>query len=253
MFSRSTLGRSRDFFRVSTFHPPSRSSGATILLGKEVLTRFQQDVLRILSEIDESRAFHLTGGTALSAFYLRHRLSEDIDFFTPDEPLISILATKFKAALRSAGIRVEEVRNFRSFWEAVISRNDESVKIQFAYDSPFTLAEDREEEGIKVHSLQDIAAGKLLALYGRAEERDFIDIYLLDKRGKISLEEMIDLARKKDPGLDEYYLAIAFEQVGRLPDDPAKLKTSLLVPVDPMEVKAFFASKAVELIEKRRK
>jgi hypothetical protein len=31
------------------------------------------------------------------------------------------------------------------------------------------------------HSLADIAAGKLLARFGRAEERDFIDVYFIVK------------------------------------------------------------------------
>ena len=29
--------------------------------------------------------FYLTGGTALSEFYLRHRLSEDLDLFSEEE------------------------------------------------------------------------------------------------------------------------------------------------------------------------
>ncbi|MBI3956224.1 nucleotidyl transferase AbiEii/AbiGii toxin family protein [Candidatus Gottesmanbacteria bacterium] len=32
-----------------------------------------------------TRWYYLTGGTALSEFYLHHRLSEDIDFFTRSE------------------------------------------------------------------------------------------------------------------------------------------------------------------------
>ncbi|MBI1865547.1 MAG: nucleotidyl transferase AbiEii/AbiGii toxin family protein, partial [Nitrospirae bacterium] len=175
---------------------------------KEILSPLQKKVLSVLSSIEESRAFHITGGTALGAFYLGHRLSEDIDIFTSDEPLISILAEKIKASLRTAGIQVAEIRNFRSFWEAVLTQNNESIKIQIGYDSPFTLSDFVEKQGLKIHSLQDIAAGKLLALYGRAEERDFIDIYLLARDGRLSLEEMIDLARKKDPGLDEYYLPV---------------------------------------------
>ncbi|MEK6815835.1 MAG: nucleotidyl transferase AbiEii/AbiGii toxin family protein [Nitrospirota bacterium] len=219
---------------------------------REVLSPFQKKVLSVFSSIEESRAFHMTGGTALAAFFLGHRLSEDIDFFTPDEHLISVLAEKFKNALLSVGIQVSEIRNFRSFWEAVLTQGGESIKVQLGYDSPFTLSDFVEELGLKVHSLQDIAAGKLLALYGRAEERDFIDIYLLARDGRLSLDEMIDLAKMKDPGLDEYYLAIAFEQSEKLPDDPAKLKVALLSQVDPKDVKAFFASKAVEILKKRR-
>jgi len=63
---------------------------------------------------------------------------------------------------------------------------------------------------------------------------------------------MIELAKKKDPGLDEYYLAIAFEQSEKMPDDPSRLKVNLLTPIDPREVKNFFAAQAVRLLEKHR-
>lgn len=67
-----------------------------------------------------------------------------------------------------------------------------------------------EKDNLRIHSFADLAAGKLLALFGRAEERDFIDVYFIVKNGGSSLERLIELAKTKDPGLDEYYLAIAF-------------------------------------------
>ena len=40
-----------------------------------------QDIaIKIMGSIDTK--FYLTGGTALSRFYLNHRYSEDLDFFT---------------------------------------------------------------------------------------------------------------------------------------------------------------------------
>ena len=109
-----------------------------------------------------------------------------------------------------------------------------------------------EKDGLRIHSFEDIAAGKLLALFGRAEERDFIDIYFIVKNGGISLERLIELAKKKDPDLDEYYLAVAFAQSEKLPDDAAQLKVNLLSPIDPKEVKAFFSAQAVRLLEKHQ-
>ena len=53
------------------------------------------------------------------------------------------------------------------------------------------------------------------------------------KSGQISLETMIELAKKKDPGLDEYYLAVAFEQSEKIPDDPSRLKVNLLTLIIP--------------------
>jgi len=218
----------------------------------ELLTPFQRSVLKAFTDIEESKAFYLTGGTALSAFYLAHRRSEDFDLFTSAEPLIAIVARKFKSALENSGIRVQEIRSFSSFWEAVASNENENFKIQLAYDIPFLLSEIAETEGLRIHSFEDIAAGKLLALYGRAEERDFIDIYCIVKSGKMSLETLIELAKKKDPGLDEYYLAISFEQSEKIPDDPSRLKVNLVAPIDPKEMKNFFATQAVQLLEKHR-
>jgi hypothetical protein len=218
----------------------------------ELLTSFQKRILKAFTEIEESKAFYLTGGTALSVFYLAHRLSEDFDLFTSKEPLIALVAQKFKSALDNLGIHVQVIRSFSSFWEAVAGEGEESFKIQLAYDSPFMLAALTERDNLWIHSFEDIAAGKLLALYGRAEERDFIDIYCIVKDGKISLEQMIELAKKKDPGLDEYYLAIAFEQSEKIPNDPSKLKVNLLTPIDPKEMKTFFATQAVQLLEKHR-
>jgi len=51
----------------------------------DVLAELQK---RFLSEVAKSslrESFFLTGGTALSAFFLEHRLSEDLDFLT-EEP-----------------------------------------------------------------------------------------------------------------------------------------------------------------------
>jgi len=222
------------------------------LLSGDLLTPFQKKVLKAFTEIEESKAFYLTGGTALSAFYLAHRLSEDFDLFTSEEPLISVMARKFKSALKNVGIHVQEIRSFSSFWEAVAGEGAQSFKIQLAYDSPYMLSALDEKDGLRIHSFEDIAAGKLLALFGRAEERDFVDIYCIVKDGKISLETIIELAKRKDPGLDEYYLAIAFEQSEQIPDDPSRLKVNLLTSIDLKEMKAFFSAQAVQLLEKHR-
>ena len=218
----------------------------------DLLNPFQKKILKTFAEIEESKAFYLTGGTALSIFYLGHRLSDDFDLFTADQPLIPIVARKFKSKLEALGVAVQEIRSFSSFWEAIATEGFESFKIQLAYDSPFTLEPAIEKDDLRIQSFEDIAAGKLLALFGRAEERDFIDVYSIVKNGTISLERLIELAKRKDPGLDEYYLAIAFEQSEKLPDDPSQLKVNLITPIDPKELKAFFAAEAVQILEKYR-
>ena len=48
-----------------------------------ILSENQKKFLKLLSEEKSICAhFYLTGGTALAEFYLHHRLSEDLDFFS---------------------------------------------------------------------------------------------------------------------------------------------------------------------------
>jgi hypothetical protein len=52
-------------------------------MGQTILTPEQQLLLgRIVSSSEITNNFYLTGGTALSEFYFRHRLSEDFDLFS---------------------------------------------------------------------------------------------------------------------------------------------------------------------------
>jgi predicted nucleotidyltransferase component of viral defense system len=49
------------------------------------LNKHQIDFLNLLSKKDFMCDFYLAGGTALSYFYLKHRISDDLDFFCNDE------------------------------------------------------------------------------------------------------------------------------------------------------------------------
>jgi predicted nucleotidyltransferase component of viral defense system len=49
-----------------------------MVLPNKILTPLQEAVLHALFSLTD--AFYLTGGTALSAYYLEHRLSIDLDF-----------------------------------------------------------------------------------------------------------------------------------------------------------------------------
>ena len=200
-----------------------------ITLTGEILNPFHRKVPKIFAAIEESRAFYFSGAMALSAYYLHHRLSEDIDMFCPEENLIPIMAVKFPNALISQGVGVKTVRSFGSFWEGILKEGEQEIRFQLVYDTPFRLGELSEKDGIYVHALDDLAAGKLLALFARSEDRDFIDVYFLVRENEYTVERLIELARKKDPGLDEYYLALAFEQAERLPDSPITMTAENLV------------------------
>lgn len=206
-----------------------------------MLADIQKEILTYLRDIPELEAFYLTGGIALSRFYLGHRKSNDLDFFTSEEELIQPFSLKIEEALKKAELDVERKRGFRSFLELAVSSPSESTIIHLALDSPYRLDSiimAEEFPGLRIDSLRDIAANKLLALFGRATLRDFVDVLFLI-REKFGKNDLFLMAKKKDPGFDLYWLATAFERVREFSADSPEML--LLVKPCSIEVlSAFF-------------
>lgn len=207
----------------------------------EILESIQKEILNHLKDLPDISAFYLTGGTALSAFYLGHRKSNDLDFFTTTEELILPFSFKIQEILKGKGFNVKRERGFRSFVELFVNFNDESSIMHIALDSPFRFEHPKESTefpGLKIDSLIDIATNKLLTLFGRATLRDFIDVYFLAKE-KFTQAELIDKAKIKDPGLDIYWLGVAFERINEFSDDSPEMLL-LLKPCTMKELRVFF-------------
>jgi len=209
----------------------------------EILTNLQKKILHLFSEIPDQEAFYLTGGTALSAFFLKHRKSNDLDFFTSIEELIVPLGQKLETSLREEGFKVERLRGFHSFVELSVTSGDDSTVVHFALDSPFRFEQPTPSEEIphlKVDSLIDMAANKVLALFGRAELRDFIDIYFIVKN-HFNKTELIEKAAQKDPGFDLYWFGVAMEKIDDFSDDSPDLHL-LTRSCSMNQLKEFFTS-----------
>jgi len=216
----------------------------------EILTKLQKKILNLFRILPDSEAFYLTGGTALSAFFLKHRKSNDLDFFTSVEDLIVPLSQKLDSLLQKEDLIIERLRGFHSFVELSASSPRESTIIHLALDSPFRFqqpSESKEFPGLKVDSLIDIASNKLLALFGRAALRDFIDIYFLIKK-HFKKDELIEKATQKDPGFDLYWLGVATEKIDDFSDDSPDMHL-LTHPCTMDELKEFFSIWRKEIIE----
>lgn len=65
-------------------------------MGKTILTPKQSQFLEFISKDEQiTKQFYLTGGAALSEFYLQHRLSYDIDLFTEKQEVDQRLTEAF--------------------------------------------------------------------------------------------------------------------------------------------------------------
>ena len=88
--------------------------------------------------------------------------------------------------------------------------------------------------------IEDVAGSKLLALFGRAEARDFADVRALARQfGK---DRLLVLAAERDLGFDREVLAQMTAHMPALRDDRFPVP-----PEQVPELRSFFASWAEEL------
>jgi hypothetical protein len=166
--------------------------------------------------------FFLTGGTALSVFYLHHRTSVDLDFFTVKKvPLddIYLWITKFWPG-ESTKINQGEF---------ILQTLIKDIKVDIVYD-PLSFDESREkyyfgeENFIMIDSLRNMASNKLSAVVGRREVKDFVDFFFINKIVKgMELDSIYKDAQKKegmfdDPPTVAYQLELHFEFIKENPD-----------------------------------
>jgi predicted nucleotidyltransferase component of viral defense system len=218
-----------------------------MLKGRGILSDFQKVFLRLFSSLPDQELFYLTGGTALSEYYLGHRLSYDLDLFTSEADLIVPFSYRVEQAVQNAGWQVSVVHRFASFVEFQVNQGENTLKIDLAFDSPFRLSPvELGDAGVMVNDFQDIQADKTLAFFGRAEPRDAIDLYFLLQNTRF--EELSELARRKDTGFDLYWFAVALNRTGKFPDELARWPVKMLVDFDPVVLKRSFKNLAMKIL-----
>lgn len=212
----------------------------------DILTPPQKTLLKYFAESPLNDAFFLTGGTALSAFFLYHRYSEDLDFFTEQPEQVPQVLPVLEKIAQKAGVGVEIRRQFKTYLEVFLhGPGDEVVKCDFAQDSPYRLQSKihSEEFGIFVDNALDISCNKLSALFDRSASKDFVDIFFID-RELFPFANLLQHAKQKHVGLDDYWLAVSLlkiEQLGPLPH--------MLKPVQVDQLKNFFLTQAKILMK----
>lgn len=165
------------------------------------LTAFQEEVCRLIARNRvASGESYIAGGVALNMALDAPRLSRDIDIFHDSAEALQISWEQDRSLLEKKGYSVEVVRDAQAYVEAIVRQNDDHVLLQWVRDSAyrfFPLVEDR-RLGLTLHPF-DLATNKVLALVGRLEIRDWIDV--IESVQKIQpLGLMAWAACGKDPG-----------------------------------------------------
>lgn len=175
------------------------------------LTPFQRDLL--LAFFERERGFFLTGGAALAGFYLHHRETTDLDFFTHDGEAFERGAFALRAAAAQLGAEVSVKQDAPGFRRYLVTRGDDSVLVDTVWERVRAAYPDKKTEGpVVLDSPEEITVNKLTTLVSRSEPRDIVDLMLLERAG-FSIDAALPKALEKDGGCTPATLAWVLSQV----------------------------------------
>jgi len=165
------------------------------------LREAQFSVLKIFAK--RAKVFALCGGTALELFYLKHRFSADLDFFSPNydpkeiKDLITAFSNNLKAKIKLEAEFSRPGRAQVRFYTTSVRGTTRPLKIDFVEDILVKSPAIKKFNGLRVYSAKDIYLQKISAvtgievvtdevsralMQGRRQARDIFDIYMLSKK-----------------------------------------------------------------------
>ncbi|MBI4257148.1 nucleotidyl transferase AbiEii/AbiGii toxin family protein [Candidatus Uhrbacteria bacterium] len=210
----------------------------------DILTVDQIAMLKAIGAQPEIvKAFYLTGGTPLAAFYLSHRYSEDLDFFSETEVDVAALNVFFAESKKLLGFSKIDFQASMNRHLFFLDYPSGTLKMEFTY-FPFPRIEiGRREYDIDVDSQIDIAVNKLFTIYQRTKARDYIDLYLLCQQEGYSIDDLVKKARIKfDWHMDPIQLGTQFVKAREAQDVPR-----MITPIASEEWQQFFIEEAKKL------
>ncbi len=212
-------------------------------MGKITFTKLQEQLFtQITTHPKFPKTFYFTGGTALSAFHLHHRASEDLDFFSEipfDQNTILDIIKDISATMKTT-YRYTQFERINIF-EFVNDKNELLIKVDFVHHPHKRLEMGTQATNIAVDSLLDIATNKLLTINQRTEVKDFVDLYFLLKQFTF-WDLTYGLKAKYNMEIDIILLAIDCMKVNSFTFMPRMHK-----PLSLITLQTFFRQKAKEL------
>jgi hypothetical protein len=192
------------------------------------LSKLQSEILLTLAGHRDPESY-VAGASAINRDGPRY--SADIDIFHDREERVAAAADSDAALLAGSGFAVRWLRREPGIHAALIGREGEDTRLEWARDSDFRFFTTVKDPlfGYRLHMF-DLAANKALAAAGRREPRDVLDLITIHAR-YIPLGAVIWAAVGKDPGYSPESLISEIRRNARYrADDYADL--ALAEPVD---------------------
>jgi hypothetical protein len=199
------------------------------------LTLFQKEVARILAAHRNPES-HVAGGAVINRSDASLRYSDDFDIFHDAAQSVAACAQIDAKALIGAGYTVTWALRQLGYHKAEVSRGDDQVRLDWTTDSAFRFfpVQADLDFGYCLHPA-DLAVNKVLALVGRNEIRDFLDMIYLDET-YLSLGALVWAACGKDPGYTPTLLLDQTNRHARFQEHDLKAE-HLAHPLDLKELK----------------
>ena len=216
-------------------------------MGQTILTPHQSAVVECVQN-DQSitRWYYLTGGTALTAFHLHHRLSEDLDFFTESDVFVSQLRTFFANNLKRLSINdVKEQEHPGIVFFYLTFMYGTTLKVDFVNFPYRPVEQGLLVKGLRIDSVFDIALNKLYTLSDRPRARDYVDLYCILTFEGISFDQVYNRLNDKFHPFtfqDSIALGVKLTRVLEATEFP-----TMLVPFDRAAMIDFFFAEAKKL------
>ncbi len=167
----------------------------------DFLYPFQDEALRRLSSLDTG--LYLTGGTAASRGYLKHRFSDDLDLFANDADEFRIWTERaIEAVSSNPHWRTEMLLREDRFVRLSLVQEQGSLKLEFVNDVPAHVGGTREHPILgRIDSAENILANKITALVDREEPKDLADVWGFCTLLGLRIEEALEGTRSKAAGI----------------------------------------------------
>jgi predicted nucleotidyltransferase component of viral defense system len=203
------------------------------------LSDFQIQVARMFFSLPESDGFLLAGGSALLASGLTSRPTQDLDFFgEKDRVNVRDVCEQFLKETEKRAWKCDVLQSGDLFVRLYVKGQDE-VLVDIAIDAAAQFPPVISILG-PTFSHEELAGRKLLALFDRAEARDFSDVYVLAEHfGK---ELLLLRASAIEISFDRLVLAEMMRSIRRFSDSEIPIDEALV-----QSVRLFFEEWANEL------
>lgn len=210
------------------------------MLHRETITPELFDVARALVSAPELSSFRIAGGTAV-ALHIGHRTSVDIDFFSNEQVSKQTILRFLKDKFPGNEFFVTEHNVLGEINGVRVDLYDDWM---IPFKRPPVVG-----DGLRLASMEDLAAFKLSCITERREKKDYIDLFFLFR--ELGAQSVLKEFKTYNPLLSEKSILFALSEVKTAEENKSPMP-AMLMDVSWKEIKDSMIGAAKEYLREVR-